>query len=105
MQRFLANVKIKLSSLENTLLHRDPGDAGLNKFFDRPSTKQKPRVHLDVWPMVDENSQQSSLMGYLNFSYADAFRGRFSIGMGDMSFTLMDALNRSLGVVQLYNVQ
>jgi hypothetical protein len=96
IQQFLSGVVIKLASLEDGLVRRDKA----GRLFYTPEDSQvKPRVHLEVKSITYEHSHDSGLLAYVNFTYPDAFQGRFDIRGGSMHFLLADDNSTALATV------
>jgi len=98
MQTFLNGVVIKLASLEDRLIHH--GEATKGRLFFTPADSPiKPRVHMEVKSISYEHSNDTGLLAYVNFTYPDAFQGRFDIRGGSMHFLLADGNSTALATV------
>lgn len=99
LQQFLGGVVIKLASLEDGLISRDKAGQGGRLFFTPEGSLIKPRVHLEVKSITYEHSHDSGLLAYVNFTYPQAFQGRFDIRGGSMHFLLADDNSTALATV------
>jgi len=98
MQTFLNGVVIKLASLEDRLIQH--GEANEDRMFFTPADSPiKPRVHMEVKSIPYVHSNDTGLLIYLNFTYPDAFQGRFDIRGGSMHFLLADWNSTALATV------
>eukprot|EP00952_Eustigmatos_sp_NYUAD-ZCMA_P010962 44688-Eustigmatos_ZCMA.PRE.1 len=63
----------------------------------------KPRVHLEIRPI--EQQHDAGLMAYVNFTYADAFQGAFTVRGGSMRFLVADKTHQTLASVSVLNLR
>jgi hypothetical protein len=99
VQQFLSGVVIKLASLEDGLINRDKAGQEGRLFYTPEDSLVKPRVHLEVKSITYEHSHDSGLLAYVNFTYPQAFQGRFDIRGGSMHFLLADDNSTALATV------
>ncbi len=68
-------------------------------FFTPVDSPIKPRVHMEVKSIPYVHSNDTGLLIYFNFTYPDAFQGRFDIRGGSMHFLLADWNSTALATV------
>lgn len=102
MQTFLSGVVIKLASLEDRFVQHG-GATGGRLFYTPLESHIKPRVHTEVRSISYEHSNSTGLLAYVNFTYPEAFQGRFNIRGGSMHFVLADGNSTALATVTVLN--